>query len=1171
MNFEQLQAGCQIEGLVPGHVVQLVAAIPAGSDSVTVIYRLPDGGIREQMVFKSNLPSLRLAVQGRSWVFDSSADEFKLVLEAYRIDLAFLFDPMMAVHTSNVLPLPHQITAVYEAMLPRQPLRFVLADDPGSGKTIMAGLLIQELLLRADSHRIMIVAPGSLVEQWQDELDEKFGLKFKIFSRDLVEESRLGNPFEDYNLLIARLDQLSRSQELQEKLSAVQWDLVVVDEAHKMAAHWFSGELKETQRFKLGKALGATTRHYLLMTATPHNGKEEDFQTFLSLLDTDRFYGKFRYGAHKVDISDLMRRMVKEELLTFEGNRLFPPRRAYTANYELSDLEAQLYFSVTQYVREEMNKADNLDGKRRGTVGFALTSLQRRLASSPEAIYQSLKRRRKRLISRLEQEKTLARGQSLSETATEPSLDQPWELQDELSADEFEILEQSIVEQASAARTIEELQLEISSLEDLEKQAYAVVHSEMDRKWEELSRLLRETPEMRGCEGLQRKLIIFTEHRDTLNYLVDKIRGSLGIQEAVVAIHGGVRRDDRRKIQESFRNDPAVLVLVATDAAGEGVNLQVANLMVNYDLPWNPNRLEQRFGRIHRIGQTEVCHLWNLVASGTREGAVFRRLFDKLEIERQALGGRVFDVLGEVFENESLQELLKRAIQFGEDPEVRAKIFERVDGALDQEHLRKLIQRGALCEEVMDEQRLYHIRDEMEKAKARKLQPHFIQAFFRRAFREFGGDLKPCETDRFEIKHVPPLILERDRQISGRNRRMLAPVSPRYERVCFKREAMRVASRPNAREAVLLHPGHPLIQATLDLVLERHRPKLRSGTVLIDRLNLSDGPRLLFLLEHIIKEGSRQDRIVSRRLQFVFLSEDGSASDAGFAPHLDLEPPSAEEQESIQSHLQADWLNADWDVKATEYASGRLAEQHFHEIQGRRQRYVDKVLAAVQERLYKELSFWQDRQIKLDGDLKSGLDVRVNMENVKRRLLEMSARLETRQKELNEARHVISTTPTVIGGALVIPAKLAGLGLHSSQHDDVAARQRVEKIAMEAVMRDQQAWGRHVVDVSQDKCGWDVTASDPTGSTLPWHIEVKGRHIEAQTITVTRNEILYALNQGEVFVLAIVLVRDDDAVEGPFYLRDPFENPVDWATVSVDFTISKLIEQAKEARDVARA
>ncbi|ABA57178.1 DEAD/DEAH box helicase family [Nitrosococcus oceani ATCC 19707] len=419
IKLEDIKKDAQVLGIQGNEIVRIVQVEPVGDSAITVYYKDNQGRLGEQMLFRSDEARLELAQAGRPWAFDAPGEDFKLGLEAYRISQAALFDPMMAVHTSNVEPLPHQISAVYEAMLPRQPLRFVLADDPGAGKTIMAGLLIRELLMRADAKRILIVSPGGLTEQWQDELLEKFGVQFEIFSREKQEQCASGNYFDEQNQLLCRLDQLSRNEEYQEKLKNTEWDLIIVDEAHKLSANYFGNKVNKTKRFLLGELLGSITRHFLLMTATPHNGKEEDFQIWLSLLDGDRFYGKFREGAHKVDVSDMMRRIVKEELLKFDGTPLFPERRAYSANYDLSDAEAALYAQVTDYVRNEMNRADNLDGKRRGTVGFALTQLQRRLASSPEAIYQSLKRRRKRLESRLDEMKLVARGHSVQKGVAE--------------------------------------------------------------------------------------------------------------------------------------------------------------------------------------------------------------------------------------------------------------------------------------------------------------------------------------------------------------------------------------------------------------------------------------------------------------------------------------------------------------------------------------------------------------------------------------------------------------------------------------------------------------------------------------------------------------------------------------------------------------------------------
>ena len=705
MKLEEIKAGASIAGIEPSLIVSVVAAVPISADSVRVVYQTPDGTLRDRLVGRDDESSISIATQERPWSFDGDGEAFKLAVEAKRIDLAFLFDPMMAVHTSNVDPLPHQITAVYESMLPRQPLRFVLADDPGAGKTIMAGLYIRELIMRADARRILIVAPGSLVEQWRDELFEKFGLQFSVFSSALEAATPTGNPFEDLDHLIVRLDQMARNEELQGKLLAASWDLVVFDEAHKLAAHYLGSKLDKTGRFKFAEKLGARARHLLLMTATPHNGKEEDFQLFLSLLDSDRFYGKFRDGVHKVDTSDIIRRMVKEDLVKFDGTPLFPERRAYTVNYKLSEIEAALYEAVTSYVKEEMGKADQLQGARKGSVGFALTALQRRLASSPEAIFQSLRRRKERLERRLREEKLMSRGRQTIET----KLEVPPDDDDDLSAEEQENLEETLIDEATAAQTVAELEAEIVILAKLEEQAKAVVASGLDRKWDELSKILQNTPEMRDAGGRQRKLIIFTEHRDTLNYLEQRISGVLGNSDAIVTIHGGTHRDERRKRQALFRSDPEVRILIATDAAGEGVNLQNANLMVNYDLPWNPNRLEQRFGRIHRIGQQEVCHLWNLVANETREGDVFYKLLKKIETITEAFKGKVFDVLGEVFEERSLRDLLMDAVRYGDQPEIRARLTQRIDKALDHDRLKEILERNALAQETMSADRLFAV------------------------------------------------------------------------------------------------------------------------------------------------------------------------------------------------------------------------------------------------------------------------------------------------------------------------------------------------------------------------------------------------------------------------------------------------------------------------------
>ncbi|WP_411166969.1 RNA polymerase-associated protein RapA [Aeromonas sp. DSM 116730] len=1177
LKLEEIKKDAQVLGIIEGQVVRVVTVEPIGEHALTVYYKDSSGKLAERMLFRTDEIALELATVGRPWAFDANGTDFKLGLEAYRISQAALFDPMMAVNMANVDPLPHQISAVYEYMLPKQPLRYVLADDPGAGKTIMAGLFISELLLRADARRVMVVSPGSLTEQWQDELFEKFGLQFEIFSKEKQEQCATGNYFSETDRLICRLDQLSRSEELQEKLRNTDWDLIIVDEAHKLSANYFGNKVNKTKRFVLGELLGSICRHFLLMTATPHNGKEEDFQVWMSLLDSDRFYGKFREGAHKVDITDMMRRMVKEELLTFDGTPLFPERRAYTANYDLSPLEASLYEQVTTYVREEMNRADKLDNKKKTTVGFALTQLQRRLASSPEAIYQSLKRRRNRLQDKLAEMKLLARGQkakqagvaeTLSTYTVTKQLDLPdnWdELDEDLSAEEYELYAEQVADQATAAETIIELEAEIHSLKDLEQQALTLVQSGNDKKWEQLSSLLQDSPEMKNRDGSRRKLIIFTEHKDTLNYLRQRVSDLLGQPNAVRVIYGGTNRDERRKIQSEFRSDPTVMVLIATDAAGEGVNLQNANLMVNYDLPWNPNRLEQRFGRIHRIGQKEVCHLWNIVANETREGEVFQKLFDKLEIEKAALGGKVFDILGEAFDNVSLKDLLIDAIRYGEDPSVRAKMDQVIEGALDSDHLKEIMRRNALVESHMGLEGLYAIKEQMEKAEARRLQPFFVRAFFQEAFAGLSGELREREQGRYEIKHVPAVIRERDRSI-GESR---TPVLQRYERVCFEKQQIRPTGKVLAE---LLHPVHPLMHSVLDLTLQAHRAKLKQGAVLVDPADEGDEPRLVMMLEHSIRETSEQAKsIASRRLQFVAIDTACRASYAGWAPHLDLQPIADADLALVQYILHSPWLSQPLEPLALQLASEKLVPEHFAEVKERRELQADKTLAAVHERLVKEINYWQDRFLKLSDDVKAGKQPRMQPENARRRVDDLTARLQQRTAELTALKQVVSSTPVVIGSALVIPqgllAKRKGEVLFSP---DAASRAHVERVAMAAVTQAEQALGHSVIDVSADKCGWDITARPPVNADgslkQDRHIEVKGRSKGQTTITVSRNEILYALNQADKFLLAIVLVEGDSA-DGPFYIRQPFTKEPDLGVASINYDLADLLARATKANE----
>lgn len=1158
--FDDLKPGSRLRGLDPSGIAEIVQVTRFGTDAANLVFRV-NGKIGERLLYRGEEVGLESIEVGRSFAFDADGGLLRLASEAYRIRLAHLFDPYLAVSASQIEALPHQITAVYGEMLPRQPLRFLLADDPGAGKTVMAGLLIKELLIRGDLERCLIVAPGSLVEQWQEEMAEKFDLGFDLLTRDQIEASVTGNPFVEASRLIVRLDMAARSDTLKAKLEAApDWDLVICDEAHRMAASYFGGEVKETQRHKLGKLLGQRTRNLLLMSATPHNGKEADFQLFMGLLDADRFEGRFREGVHRVDVSDMMRRLTKEELYRFDGTPLFPERRAYTANYALSPTETELYQVVTTYVREEMNRADRTgDDKRRSSVGFALQILQRRLASSPAAIHRSLERRRKRLEERLREERLLRQGGSaaLTRLPVLPVFD-PDDV-DEIPGGEAEEAEDQIAVQATAAATLAELEAEIVILADLEERALRIKLSGQDTKWRQLEAILDEPMMLDAATGMRRKVLIFTEPKDTLEYLQQKIAARVGDPAAVVVIHGGVAREARRAAIAAFNSDPLVRVMIANDAAGEGVNLQRgAHLMVNYDLPWNPNRLEQRFGRIHRIGQTEVCHLWNLCAANTREGEVYRRLLEKLEEARAALGGKVYDVLGELFEGQSLRDLLVEAIRYGDRPEKKAELFHKVDGAVDVGAIERLVAERKLTTEGMNPHAVAAVREAMERAQARRLQPHFIGAFFREGFAMLGGRLAEREKGRFEILRVPAILKERDRQI-GRS----DPVLDRYARITFEKAL--IVGTPHAE---LVAPGHPLLDALVDVVLERFQPLLGQGSVLIDEADDGVAPRLLVYLEHAVQDArsvrTGEPRVISQRFQFILLAEDGTAHDGGPAPYLDYRPSTSEEQTALRSVVTAPWLSEGVEARALSYAIAHLVPDHLNTVRARRVAELDKIEREVRSRLTREVNYWDARAARLREEERAGKEQRVNAQNAEATAARLVERLHRRQSELDRERQISAMPPVLKGAALVIPAGLlrsrqvkAPAPVADGFSEDPLARTEIERLAMEAVMAAERSLGHEPRDVSAEKKGWDIESRDREGGPLRF-IEVKGRQAEGRDVIITKNEILASLNAADAFILAIVRVEAGFARE-PVYVRRFVNREPGFAETAVVFDIADLL------------
>ena len=1189
LDIGDLVAGMRLSGVVTDGDVTVVAVDVHGPGSATLTYRTGDGRLGERIVYSDDLAKLS-EVSERRWSFDSDGAMFCLASEARRMQQAHLADPFAAVDTSNIEPYPHQIDAVYNRLLTQKPLRFLLADDPGAGKTIMSGLLVRELMLRGDVARCLIVAPGSLVEQWQDEMGDKFGLSFELMSRAAVEASRSGNPFTEKNLLIARVDQLARSEDLTAKLDASDWDLVIVDEAHKMSAHRYGDELRRTKRFLLGEKLRDCTRHLLLLTATPHNGKNEDFLAFMTLIDPERFAGRLRTTGKggssggtpaMPDVNDVMRRQVKESLRTFEGKRLFPKRHAHSLNFELSGHETELYEAVTAYVSEGMNRAQRMlaeGDKRRGIIiGFALASLQRRLASSPAAIYHSLRRRRDRLAEQAAELRRLAasgepvpvielpKGVRLAELE---DLDFDFDL-DDYGDTEREELEGIVIDAATAAQSADELDKEVTELDGLVELADGVRNSGIDTKWVELRNLLRSehfsspNPSDESVDGGSssgRKLIVFSEHKDTLDYVAARIEAELGRPEAVVRIHGGVKRHDRRAIQDRFRVDPTVQVLVATDAAGEGVNLQVANMMVNYDLPWNPNRIEQRFGRVHRIGQHLPCHLWNLVAHRTREGKVFERLFDKIEQQRTVYGDQVYDVLGASQINTSLRDLLMRAIAADTDP-AHAEWMDEVIEADIGPTMEAVLKERALVAGLADPAANDKIRRDMELARARKLQPWFVEAFFTEALKLYGGRITRREPGRFEVTRVPAAV----RAVSDPR---LGAVHDRYQRVTFDKAHIQPDHpRPDAVRAELISPGTPLLSAVIAKVLADHANTLQRGAVLIDPSDPSNEPRLLVYLDHTITDGRRvhgDRQVVSRRFHYVEIDRHNNTVDPGGEPYLNYAPPSEDEQTLLDGRLDLDWANHTTEDTARAWAIEHLAGPHFDQINAITAARVAKVKSAVAERLHSEIRYWDKRTSEIQDQEKAGRKPRLNSARAQARAEELAARLARRRLELDLESDLHNNPPTVVAAAVVVPQGLLD-ELAGKPHDpaDAAVRAETDRRAVAAVMEAERALGRVPEQQHHSNPGYDVLSTDPTTNTC-YFIEVKGDLPQTEQISVSKRQVGQAHCSPERWRLAVVSVpQDPDTEPDVRYLIDPFRTvALHPAQTSVPLNVAELLAYA---------
>jgi len=826
---------------LPGHFdvpVVLEDARPLGPDDAAGYecrVRLPDGSLEEPVISAEEVALiLGKGPATAESVTAVDAEKLRLLIESSRIHLAYAYDQQFAVSLSGIRTLPHQIEAVYQAMLPQPRLRFLLADDPGAGKTIMAGLLVKEMKLREAIERILILCPAPLTIQWQDEMLRWFGEQFEPIdcSRD---KGSLINPWAKENQVVASID-YAKQEDVRERIWQQRWDLVIIDEAHKCSARTASGgqgresKVATTKRYDLASRLTSQADHVLLLTATPHHGDEDKFAHFLRLIDPDLFPEPHRLGKQATAIrKDVFRlgkdspwslRRLKEDLRDVNGKRLFPDRHTNTVTFCLNSDEYSLYKSVTAYINEFIPQQT---GQRRSSAALTRTVLQRRLVSSTCAIHESVKRRQKKqeeFLEELENLSPVQRAKRLS--ALQGRLPDAEQDEDDLD----DALRDQLVDEYSAALEIEQLRAEIAALKELVEQARSVRENAHDSKLAALKKCLGEAQFLELKDG-RGKLLIFTEHRDTLGYVRSHLeRWGYSTCE----IHGGMNPHERKRAQEVFRT--AAQVCIATEAAGEGINLQFCHLMINYDMPWNPTRLEQRLGRIHRIGQDRDVYAFNFVATDSEdgqpivEGHILNRLLEKLEKINEALEGRVFDVIGEVLSlnDINLPDMLREAAY---DPRRLDEYLDQID-RIDPTRLQEYEKATgiALARSHVDFSAFQRRNLEIEE---KRLMPRYVEAQFVATAKEIGLRVEPRADGLWRVDHV--LADLRSERLCSVHR--LGKAEPSYRKITFHKQHLEQDAHI---DAVLMGPGHPLYAAVDEKLNERLVPLLGGVGFYLDPL-----------------------------------------------------------------------------------------------------------------------------------------------------------------------------------------------------------------------------------------------------------------------------------------------------------------------------------------------
>lgn len=1013
-----------------------------------------------------------------------------LALETKRYRFASLYDPLLAMNTSKVDPLPHQIEAVYGYILKLPRIRFLIADDPGAGKTIMAGLIIKELKLRRVAKKILVVVPGHLRDQWMRELKDRFEETFTSVNRAYMDAHYGESVWDKENQIITSID-FAKRKDVLALLSNTSFDLIVVDEAHKMSAYRYGDKTKKTDRYELGEVLSKNSEHLVFLTATPHKGDPENFRLFMDLLEPG-FFADAAMLAASIENKEnpLFIRRIKEDLKDFDFKPLFLPRHVETPSFDLSYEEKELYNNVSRYVHDQYNKA--LATGRKRNVTFALIILQRRMASSTYALLRSLERRRDRLNALLEgiEERTQHNDQKRMEDDSSSIFDID-EVEDLSEEDRWR--EEAVWETLSVAENREELLREVKTIEDLILKARSIIEKEQEVKLQQLKDTMKnlealakkETGDVEGPnDKAAKKILIFTESKDTLEYLEKRIR-HWGY--SVNVIHGGMKLEERVKAESVFKNETQVMV--ATEAAGEGINLQFCHLMINYDLPWNPNRLEQRMGRVHRYGQRKEVYIFNLVAQDTREGKVLKRIFEKLDEIRRALrSDKVFDVIGEVFYGKNLAQMLLEAAANARDVE---DILKDVDIKVDEQYIAKVKENlgESLATRYIDYTR---IKEMAEKAREYKLIPEYTKAFFLKACTKAEGRLRERKDGFVAIDSIPYDI----RSIADEDefKRRFGSIVRSYPKVTFDKE---IAF--NNPDAEFVSFGHPLFEALLEWIERKFGPELQKGSIFSDPSATYDGHILFYECE--VKDGTGE--VAGTRLFAYYIQNQVVKSRVPPSLIWDL---SEEIHEIIASRINVE--------ETKKYVMPHVLadlEKYKAEIEIERARQAEiKVKYGVKS--------LDQLVVKLDGDLiilNQRREVGENVDIVIRNKQEQMKRYEDAKRNLEELilreKDITMGKPKFIGVLEVVPSTIID--------DSMKRDPEVEKAGMLFVMEYERKSDRLPEDVSLENLGFDIRSRDREGRIS--YIEVKAR-AGVGAVALTQNEWFKAQRFGNDYYLHVV-------------------------------------------------